>query len=407
MEGKASETKVVRPEHEVADVIRGWGEEFLKRHPVTAQVRKTLGRLALCRTRELGGHVDACPECGEIHISYNSCRDRHCPKCQGKERELWVEARKEEVMPVTYFHAVFTVPDCLHKVAIPNQAIFYSCMFRAAWATLDAFFHKAKKNVPLQGGLTAILHTWGSKMFYHPHLHCIVPGGGVDKNGRWHHLKHARDETAFLFSVRAMSVMYRAKFMDMLTKALARQNVDIPADVRKAAFAKPWVVYCRPPARRVEQVIEYLGRYAYRVAISNRRIKDITPEGQVSYDYKDYKDLDENGIPRHKMLTMHAVDFLHLFSLHILPTAFVRIRHYGILAPCNRAKVREVQKQLQSAIILPEHRERRNFLWLCEQRGWTLPGICRCCGSKLQTVESYPNLRAPPGTYILVALHLS
>ena len=393
--------------YEVGDIIRDYKDAFYSKYKPVPQVRKVLGRLAICRTRELGGHVDVCPECGEIHVSYNSCRDRHCPKCQGKERELWVEARKEEVMPVTYFHAVFTVPDCLHPIAIANQSIFYGCMFRAVWETLSAFFHNAIRNTPLQGGLTAILHTWGSKMFYHPHLHCIVPAGGVDGKGVWHHLKHARDETAFLFSVRAMSKKFFGCFMGMLTKELAKVGVVIPQDVRKAAKDKKWVVYCRPPARSVDQVIEYLGRYAYRVALSNGRIKNVSDDGQVTYDYKDYKDLDADGVPKHKLLTMHAVDFLHLFSLHILPQAFVRIRHYGILAPCNRSKIRAIQEQLSSEIILPEHRERRNFLWLCEARGWSKPGLCPCCGTELVTIASYPSPRAPPKAQVASVRHHS
>ena len=174
-----------RPRFEVGQIIRDWRSEFYAKYPVVPQVRKSFGAMAVCRTRALGGHVEVCPECGEIHVSYNSCRDRHCPKCQNKEREVWIEMRKEEIMPgVKYFHVVFTVPDCLHPIAMSRQALFYSCMFRAAWATLKKFFD-AKG---LQGGMTSILHTWGSNLFYHPHIHCIVTGGGVDKDGVWHSL---------------------------------------------------------------------------------------------------------------------------------------------------------------------------------------------------------------------------
>ena len=159
---------MARPRFDVGQIIRDWSSEFYAKYPVVQQVRKSFGAMAVCRTRALGGHVEACPECGGIHVSYNSCRDRHCPKCQNREREVWIGMRKEEILPgVKYFHVVFTVPDCLHPIAISRQALFYGCMFRAAWATLKKFFDARE----LQGGMTCILHTWGSNLFYHPHTH--------------------------------------------------------------------------------------------------------------------------------------------------------------------------------------------------------------------------------------------
>jgi len=376
-----------RPKFEVGQIIRDWSSEFYARYTIVPQVRKSFGAMAVCRTSVLGGHVDACPECGEIHISYNSCRDRHCPKCQNKEREEWIEMRKDKVIPkVKYFHVVFTVPDCLHPIAISHQALFYSCMFRSAANTLKVFFG----NVGLQGGMTSILHTWGSNLFYHPHIHCIVTGGGVDKEGVWHHLEGCKgDAKNFLFPVQALSKVFRAKFLSMLTSALKKNDEIVAQDIRKQCMEKNWVVYSRPPAKGVDLVLEYIGRYAYRVAISNSRILDYTSEGMVTYDWKDYRNR-----AVHKQMIMHAVEFLHLFSLHILPPAFVRIRHYGLLSPSNRDKLRNVQIQLGGTPV-PKKRKKKSYMQICDEKGWNI-GVCPHCGCKMVVIEILKPSRAPP-----------
>lgn len=377
---------MTRTKFDVGQIIRDWSGDFYARHKVVSQVKRSFARMAVCRTKALGGHVEACPECGEIHVSYNSCRDRHCPKCQNKEREVWIEMRKEEILPgVKYFHVVFTIPDILHPIALSHQALFYSCMFRSAWHTLREFY----KAQGLQGGMTSILHTWGSNLYYHPHIHCIVTGGGVDKNGVWHHLGGCKSNKEFLFPVQALSKMYRAKFLAMLTAALKNTDELIPQHVRRKCMAKGWVVYSRPPAKGVNQVLEYIGRYAYRVAISNSRILDYTSDGMVTYDWKDYK---QNG--KHKKMNMKAVDFLHLFSLHILPPAFVRIRHFGMLAPSNREKIRKVQVQLGGTPV-PRLRKKKPYLQICEEKGWKI-GYCPHCGCKMQIIEILESSRAPP-----------
>ena len=375
-----------RPRFEVGQIIRDWGADFLSRFHVKSHVAKSFARMAVCRTRYLGGHVEACPECGEVHVSYNSCRDRHCPKCQNKERAVWVEMRKDEVMPgVKYFHVVFTVPDCLHPLAMANQGMFYGAMLRAAWGTLRKFFEAHG----LQGGMTCILHTWGSNLYYHPHVHCIVTGGGVDRDGVWHRLDSCRDSRSFLFPVQALSKVFRAKLMAMLTFRLGQAGQEIPGDARKKCFSKAWVVYSRPPAKGVAQVLEYIGRYAYRVAISNSRILGYTADGQVTYDYKDYR---HGGV--HKTMAMHAVDFLHLFSLHILPPAFVRIRHYGLLSPSNRDKLRKVQEQLGGTPV-PRERRKKTYQEVCQQKGWDI-GICPHCKCRMVVVGAIEPARAPP-----------
>jgi hypothetical protein len=380
-----------RTKFDVGQIIRDYSEDFYKKYTVVPQVRKSFTAMANCRTKILGGHVEVCPECGDKHVSYNSCRDRHCPKCQNKEREMWVEMRREEILPgAKYFHVVFTVPDCLHPLAMSHMKEFYSCMFKAAWSTLKKFFDAQG----LQGGMTCILHTWGSNLYYHPHIHCIVTGGGVDKKGVWHHLEGCKGAKEFLFPVQALSKVFRAKFLSMFTSILKKTNEKIPQDVRKKCMDRGWVVYSRPPAKGVRQVLEYIGRYAYRVAISNSRILNYS-DGMVTYDWKNYK---QGG--KHSQMTVKAIDFLRLLSLHILPPGFVRIRHYGLLSPSNRDKIRKVQVQLGGTPV-PKLRKKKPYLQICDEKGWNI-GYCPHCGCKMQVIEILEPSRAPPK-----AVHLS
>ena len=374
----------MRTRFDIGEIIRCHGGEFLCKHHVVPAVERAFSHMALCRTSALGGHVEVCPECGDIHVSYNSCRDRHCPKCQNKEREEWINCRREEIIPAKYFHTVFTVPACLHSVAMDHQSIFYDCMFKAAWATINAF----AANEGLLAGMTAILHTWGSNLFYHPHIHCIVPGGGIDEHGVWHHLKGCK-HSEFLFPVAAMSRKFRGRFMSLLTRRLKEKGIVIDQPVRKQCFAKAWVVHSKPPAKGVGQVLEYIGRYAYRVAISNSRILDVT-DSQISYDYKMYRSGGKHGV-----MTMMIVDFLNLLSQHILPGRFVRIRHYGFLSPCNREKLRCIQQQLEVPPV-PKVRKRKSYLEICNEKGWDI-GICKDCNCLriiMRIIKPAP--RAPP-----------
>ena len=374
----------MRTRFDIGEIIRCHGGEFLDKHNVVAPVRRAFAHMALCRTSALGGHVEVCPECGDMHISYNSCRDRHCPKCQNKEREEWINCRREEIIPAKYFHVVFTLPACLHPVAMAHQSIFYDCMFKAAWATVKAF----AEDEGLLTGMTSILHTWGSNLFYHPHIHCIVPGGGIDKRGAWHHLKGCK-HSDFLFPVAAMSSKFRGRFMSLLTRRLKEHGIVIDQAIRKQCFSKAWVINSRPPAKGVNQVLEYIGRYAYRVAITNSRILDAT-SSQISYDYKMYR---KGG--KHGVMTMEIDSFLNLLSQHILPDRFVRIRHYGFLSPCNREILRSIQLQL-SVPPVPKMRKKKSYLDICIEKGWDI-GICKDCNcQRIITRTIKPAQRAPP-----------
>lgn len=370
----------MRTEFEVAHIISRFKASFYQKYNPCAQVRKVFSHLEQCRTSSLGGHVDACPECGVVRVSYNSCRDRHCPKCQGVERELWIQARKEDVLPVKYFHLVFTLPSALHALALEHMAVTYSCLFRAAWQTLSEF----ARNKGLQPGMIAVLHTWGSNLHYHPHLHCIVPGGGLDENGVFRKISQANTQTPFLFAVRGMSKMFRAKFMHLWGK-----QVTVPQQIRKQLFSKDWVVYSKSPFSGADKVIEYLGRYSHRVAISNSRIKDIT-ENSVIFDYKDYRDK-----AKLKQITLKAEEFLHRFSQHILPQGFVRIRHYGFLSACNRNKLRSIQMQL-NVPCAPLKRTKIKWEEVCKHK-WEEYNLCKSCAmAQMVTISTFHPTRAPP-----------
>ena len=311
---------------EVADVLRYTDFEGYHVHQ-----QKTLRAIKDCRTASLGGHVDACDGCGNISISYNSCRNRHCPKCQGHKREAWIQKREADLLPCTYFHLVFTLPHELNGIAMQQPKMVYDALFKAAWQTITVFAGKAA----VQLGMISILHTWGQNLSLHPHLHCIVPGAGVNKKGRWQHLKHSKK---FLFPVKAMSKVFRAKYVKCLRQCGFTDKVVI-----KSLFQKPWVVYAKRPFGGPKHVIEYLGRYTHKVAISNHRLQNVTDK-EVSFGYKDYKDGSSQ-----KQMTLSNQEFVRRFAQHILPHRFVRIRHYGILSSSwKRGKLQALQQSVHA-----------------------------------------------------------
>lgn len=365
---------------EVGRIIRLFKADFYAQYECSTQVKKVFTCLEQCRTAALGGHVDACPECGYVRVSYNSCRDRHCPKCQGLERELWIQARKEDLLPVKYFHVVFTLPQALHPLLLYHRKIGFSSLFHAAWQTLCAFAH----NREIQAGMVALLHTWGSNLTFHPHLHCIVPSGGLNPQGEWAEFPNSQNKSPYLFPVQAMSKIFRAKFVAAFSK-----EVPLGQSLRKELFAKNWVVFSKYPFYGKEKVLEYIGRYSHRVAISNSRIKAID-EGCVTFDYKDYK---QGG--KHQLMTLTAVEFLRRFSLHVLPKGFVRIRHFGFLAGCNREKLRKVQGQLGQPLA-PLKRTRKKWKEICLDKGLEYNLCPECKQTELITVEVFKPIRPPP-----------
>ena len=359
-----------RSRNEVANVLRKVGSKIENYGLNTWQLR-TLYAIKKCRTAELGGHIHACDSCGKITISYNSCRNRHCPKCQGNKREDWIEARSTELLPVPYFHVVFTLPETINSLAIHQPKVVYDTLFEASWETLQSF-GKAKE---MQMGMIAVLHTWGQQLSLHPHLHCIVPGGGVDKNGQF---KNSHFKGNFLFPVKALSKVFRAKFCEKL-KAKSPVKYE---QIRQDLWRKPWVVFAKKPFGSPKSVVEYLGRYTHKIAISNHRIKSID-EQNVTFDYKDYR---MAGVK--KQMTLSHREFIRRFALHILPKRFVKIRHYGFLSSTwKRQKLKLLQEKLQVKVL--EKVEKKPFL-----------PKCPCCKTgNLHRIAVFDQ-RGPPAWYL-------
>jgi hypothetical protein len=325
---------------EVADVFRRHGEAYRRLHDahLGRVERRVMSAIELCRTAALGGHTEACSECGLVRCAYNSCRNRHCPKCQGQARAEWLAARQAELLPVPYFHVVFTLPALVAEIAFHNKATVYAILFRTAAETLRTIAADPK-HLGAETGLVAVLHTWGQNLHHHPHVHCVVPGGGPSLDGtRW-----VACRPGFFLPVRVLSRLFRRLFLDALRAAFAAGELGFFGElanlVQPAAFTRrlrelrrvEWVVYAKPPFGGPEQVLAYLGRYTHRVAIANSRLIKLT-DGEVAFRWKDYR---HHG--KSKIMTLSADEFIRRFLLHALPDGFHRIRHYGFLANIHRA----------------------------------------------------------------------
>ena len=364
----------MRADYEVAQVLRQhWAE--VEHHPqINRWQLRTLSALKICRTADLGGHVDACADCGTVRISYNSCRNRHCPKCQGKNREDWMAKREAELLPVPYFHVVFTLPDTLNQLVMYQPKAVYDSLFEAAWQTVHCFA-KDPKHLGAKAGMIAILHTWGQTLSLHPHLHCIVPGGGLTKDGKW---KAAKTEGKYLFPVKAMSKVFRAKYVKALQSRIKPEKKLIDQ-----LFQKEWVVYAKRPFGHPKAVLEYLGRYTHKVAISNHRILDIG-QNQTTFSYKDYR----QGAQKLEM-SLDNLEFIRRFSMHILPKGLVRIRHFGILgSSAKQITIPLIHQEL--GIPIPEKEPRILEIYN--------PRYCPCCQKEsMVSIQRLPK-RGPPKT---------
>lgn len=365
----------MRPAYEIADVLhQHWQCVQHHAHINTWQLR-TLGAIKRCRTAELGGHTDACTNCGTVRNSYNSCRNRHCPKCQGKEREAWIQKREEELLPVPYFHVVLTLPDTLNRLAMHQPKKVYDALFESAWDTIKTF-GKDAKHLGARTGMISVLHTWGQQLTLHPHLHCIVPGGGLNQQDKW---KTARNKGKYLFPVKAMSKVFRAKYVAALREKI--NNLD--KGLLDELFKKEWVVYAKRPFANTSSVIEYLGRYTHKIAISNHRIKNIDA-GTVTFSYKDYR----KGAQKNEV-TLGSLEFIRRFAMHILPKQFVRIRHYGILSSTSKKTTMPVIKaQVPSAPALHQAIP-------CTLVTFN-PKLCPCCKTETMVTIDVFDRRGPP-----------
>lgn len=369
---------MAKPKHEVAQIVHQFSKDYHQQYKVPWQVSKTLNAIGLCRTAALGGHTDACTNCGNVSQSYNSCRNRHCPKCQATNRERWIEARERELLPVPYYHVVFTLPHCFNELLPKYAKEVYNSLFAASWQTIQAFAADPKF-LGAKTGMVAVLHTWGQQLWLHPHVHCIVPGGGITKAGKW---KNCKYNDKYLYPRGALSSKFRGRFMELI-----RQKIDVPQSIAKAAFDKNWVVYAKRPFATPKTVVEYLGRYTHKVAISNHRLTNVDTQN-VSFTYKDYK-----SEATKKTATIGGVEFLRRFAHHVLPQGFMRIRHYGFLAGRNKPKELNIAK----ADLGQDAWEKLKISWqqIAEEKLGIKPNTCPHC--KTQTMVCIAMQDAPRG----------
>lgn len=337
---------------EIQDIFTAHGEQYRQNHRLPLSHLRAMSAIERCRTAELGGHKDVCDECGTVRISYNSCRNRHCPKCQTLTKERWIDARKADLLNVGYFHVVFTIPDTLNALAYQNQRIVYNILFRAVAETLTELAAD-RKHLGADIGFTSILHTWGQNLLHHPHIHCIVPGGGLSSLDKW-----VYSRKKFFIPVKILSRKFRGKFLFYLKQAYRDRELQFFGDdchlLDEVAFnnylapiyAKKWVVYCKPPFKSAACVVEYLGRYTHRVAISNNRIISMK-DGMVTFKWRDYKDSSQ-----WKTMCVSAQEFIRRFLIHILPDQFMKIRHYGFMSSRNKsAKLLLCKKLTKTPLI--------------------------------------------------------
>lgn len=380
-----------RPPCEVADIVRAYGSEFVEQYGcmLDANAWRVLHAIQNCRTAVLGGHVEECDRCGHRVISYNSCRNRHCPKCQGAARQQWLADRKADLLPVPYFHVVFTMPQQLAPLALQNQRVVYVILFRAVAETLMEVAARPRL-LGAEIGFLAVLHTWGQKLQHHPHLHCAVPGGGLSSD----HTHWIECRNQFFLPVKVLSSAFRGRFLAMLRKAFRRGKLHFHGRLAtlagKGGFLalldqlsnREWVVYAKAPFAGPEQVLRYLAQYTHRVAISNHRILSVA-DGNVTFRWKDYA----HGNKKRKM-TLAAREFLRRFSLHILPKGFVRIRQFGLLANCHRKAILELCRRLLAAKPLP------SAAAIDSDTGVPLCPVCHI--GRLRLIERLPNTLARP-----------
>jgi hypothetical protein len=369
--------------NDLGSVVRKFLPGLLSKKGVSTHQLKVLSALANCGTTQMGGSAMACTHCGSIHYVMHSCRNRHCPRCQGVDKELWIEDRKHELLPVKYFHVVFTVPHELLELFRFNREVMYNLLFEKSWQTLCTFA-KDRKLLGARLGAIAILHTWDQQMKFHPHIHFIVPAGGLDNNGRW---KSSKQQGEFLFNVKHLSSKFSATFAKRLRTLIQQGKIIkfVPRDLIKT----PWVVYAKQAFGSAESVVEYLGRYTHRVAISNARILKVT-DSHVTFRWtnrkKDYA-AESQTIP--------GVEFLERFLDHIVPVGFRRIRHLGFLCPRNKKDALEkIRLQLTPSFAPKPRLTRAEILTL--RFGDRSLLLCRECGGPLLVLETFEKERAPP-----------
>jgi Putative transposase/Transposase zinc-binding domain len=389
-----------RPPLEVADLVRAAGDAFIERNRQWIRWKhvKVLLAIARCRTAALGGHLDECTRCGHRAISYNSCRNRHCPKCQAGARERWIAARHQELLPTRYLHVVFTLPGRLAPLVLQNKKVIYDLLFRTSAQTLLKVARDPRR-LGVEIGFFSVLHTWSQKLTAHPHVHCVVPAGGLSPD----HTRWIRSRDNYFLPKEVLSELFRGKFVNALKQAFQNGQLHFQGDLKLlaqpkifAAWLRPlyrqdWVVYLKPPFGGPQYVLRYLGRYTHRVAISNQRLVSFADD-QVTFRWRDSTHHNEQ-----RLLTLPLDEFLHRFLLHILPQGFVRIRHFGFLANRKRATSLPLCLQLLGSTsqppTQPEHATPPSSdTWLCPHCGGPMVVVERLSAVEIQEIQ----FRSPP-----------
>jgi hypothetical protein len=385
-----------RSQLDLGEIIRSCYDAFLAKYGpgLTPEQRRALNDLAACRTAALGGHVLGCPECGHRQIAYNSCGNRHCPKCQGTAAARWLETQAADLLDVPYFHVVLTPPRIFNAIALANPQEIYGLLMRAAAETLIEVAADPK-HLGAEIGVLAVLHTWGQNLGLHPHVHCVVPGGGLSPDGtRW-----VGSHPNFFLPVRVLSRVFRGKFLAGLRTAFAAGRLRFPGKLASLAEPEPfhrllseavrtdWVVYTQPHLGSSEVVLKYLARYTHRAAISNHRLLELK-DGQVRFRWKDYA---RGG--RWRTMTLSAIEFVRRFLMHVLPSGFVRIRHYGILANRHRKGKLARCRELLNGVRLPESEDREPIQPLRFTALVTPTQVCPVCGAgRMIVIKEFPPL---------------
>lgn len=377
----------MRTRYELADAIRLFGGNLLAKGKLTPLQIKVLNKIAQCRTAILGGHEEACDSCGTVRYSYNSCGDRHCPKCQAAKQAFWIDDLMQNTLHIKHFHIVFTVPHQLNSLCLHNQRMYYDLLFSAVWHVLRSFGYT---HYGVESGAVAVLHTWGQNLSLHPHVHCIVPAAGYAIDGKWKNIGHSGN---YLYPAPQLSDSFKGKLLDSFKRALRKQN-ELPLfnDAIQQAYKTKWVVNCEPSLANAEHVVKYLGQYTHRVAITNQRILKIADE-KVTFIAKDYRD---HAIK--KPVTLDGVEFLRRFTMHILPKRFVKIRRFGIYNHTSNKNLdlqfTEPDKTIEAVIKKQQPPETR--LQRLERLTGVNPCICPACKTgKMIVIKTMPRIRSP------------
>lgn len=385
----------------ITKAFENFSAEYLKSNSATIEQHKVIDCIKMCKTPSLGYNIQACVDCGSINAHYNSCSNRHCPNCQAINKDKWISAKQNDILPVKYHHTVFTIPSELRTLFKFNKILLYNLLFKCAWETIESFSKDKRNRIEAKMGMIAIMHTWKQNLDYHPHLHCIIPSGGITINNKW---KSSPSNGDYLFNTEALALTFKGKFLCYL-KEYYNENKLIfwslenitPAEyfyqTKEILYSKRWVVYSKESFKSERSVFEYLGRYTHKIAISNTRIKTVTDKS-VAFEYTDRADNYKK-----KIRTVSGLKFMNLFLQHVLPKNFMKIRNYGFLSSRNKTTMLE---KLFEYFELPEYKKPQKIL--VEALIKLIYGkdirVCRYCGGKLILIESKARPRASPNTKV-------